>query len=77
MPKWRTMSPENLIYGKNFKNTTRQDSYGRYIVTIPFKMDFPNQLPLGSSKRNELSQFISNNASLLRKPLIKKNICRR
>ncbi|XP_065356180.1 uncharacterized protein LOC135950572 [Calliphora vicina] len=70
-PKRKIMSLYDRICEENYKRTTRRGTDGRYIVTLPFKPEFPEKLSLGSSKQNVRAQFLRTEASLLRKPQIK------
>ncbi|XP_061397608.1 uncharacterized protein LOC133333309 [Musca vetustissima] len=71
VPKRSILSPADKYCEENYKKTTRRDSNGRYIVTLPIKPEFFGQPNLGHSRANCLRQFIRNEASLLKKPNIK------
>ena len=70
-PKRKIMSTYDRICEENYLKTTRRGSDGRYIVTLPFKLEFPDKLSLGHSMENVRSQFLRNESSLMRKPIIK------
>ncbi|XP_037821723.1 uncharacterized protein LOC119610536 [Lucilia sericata] len=70
-PKRKLMSAHDRMCEDNYKKTTRRDSTGRYVVTLPFKPEFPETLTLGQSKQNVRAQFIRTESSLLRNPVIK------
>ncbi|XP_046808364.1 uncharacterized protein LOC124420197 [Lucilia cuprina] len=70
-PKRKLMSAHDRMCEDNYKKTTRRDSTGRYVVTLPFKPEFPGTLTLGQSKQNVRAQFIRTESSLLRNPVIK------
>ena len=70
-PKKKILSTFDKICEENYRKTTRRGSDGRYIVTLPFKTEFPQNLNLGISRTNVLKQFYRTESSLLRKPEIK------
>ncbi|XP_065356279.1 uncharacterized protein LOC135950678 [Calliphora vicina] len=70
-PKRKIISLYDRICEENYKRTTRRGTDGRYIVTLPFKPEFPEKLSLDSSKQNVRAQFLRTEASLLRKSQIK------
>ncbi|XP_075163297.1 uncharacterized protein LOC142235931 [Haematobia irritans] len=71
IPRRPLLSASDKFCEDNYKRTTRRDSEGRYIVTLPLKTDFCGQIDLGNSRTGCLRQFLRNEASLLRKPQIK------
>ncbi|XP_065354324.1 uncharacterized protein LOC135948797 [Calliphora vicina] len=70
-PKKKILTPFDKICEENYRRTTRRDSNGRYVVTLPFKTEFPQSIGLGSSKRNVTAQFLRTESCLLRKPEVK------
>ncbi|XP_075157736.1 uncharacterized protein LOC142231004 [Haematobia irritans] len=70
-PRGKSLSPSDRFCEENFVRTTRRDSDGRYIVTLPLKADFSAGGYLGESRANVLRQYLRNETSLLRKPDIK------
>ena len=72
LPKKKMLSPEDKFCEENYKQSTRRDHEGRYIVKLPIKPNCSDTLSLGESRTNVLRQFIRNESSLLRKPEVKK-----
>ncbi|XP_075167658.1 uncharacterized protein LOC142239771 [Haematobia irritans] len=70
-PLGKSLSPSDRFREENYVRTTRRDSDGRYIVTLPLKADFSADGYLGESRASVLRQYIRNETSLLRKPDIK------
>ncbi|XP_037820796.1 uncharacterized protein LOC119609875 [Lucilia sericata] len=71
VPQVRTMSNDDLFCENLYKSTTYRDNSGRFVVYLPFKSDFPNDLHLGHSRNSALAQFIRNETRLLRNPQYK------
>ncbi|XP_075150821.1 uncharacterized protein LOC142224928 [Haematobia irritans] len=53
-----------------FIRTTFRNSEGRYVVRLPFKEDFHNRSPLGSSRQMALGQYIRMEKSTSKNPEI-------
>ncbi|XP_073838563.1 uncharacterized protein [Musca autumnalis] len=71
IPKRKILSPSDQLCEDYYKRTTRRDSNGRYVVSLPLKTEIVGQVELGFSRANCLRQFLRNEASLLRKPQVK------
>ncbi|XP_059225708.1 uncharacterized protein LOC131997872 [Stomoxys calcitrans] len=71
LPRHREMSPDDFICEENYKNTTRRDSSGRYIVSLPFREGFPHSLGLGHSRKLAVAQFLRSEKRLLGTPDVK------
>lgn len=54
-----------------YRTTTYKNSDGRYVVSLPFRREFPNSLSMGSSRNIALSQFMRNETRLLKNPDLK------
>ncbi|XP_065369024.1 uncharacterized protein LOC135961453 [Calliphora vicina] len=63
-----TMSREDQFCEHLYKATTFRNNTGRFVVSLPFKSEFSNGLPLGHSRNSALAQFIRNETRLLRNP---------
>ncbi|XP_036322247.1 uncharacterized protein LOC118736259 [Rhagoletis pomonella] len=71
VPKPKITSPEDEICENLFKSTTTRARDGRYMVRLPFKPSFPEQIALGQSRTSALQQFLSMERSLLKKTDLK------
>ena len=56
-PKWKILSPFDQFCEENYKATTRSEPDGRYVVTLPFKPEFPQILSLGTSRSCVVRQY--------------------
>ncbi|XP_058987179.1 uncharacterized protein LOC131806656 [Musca domestica] len=70
-PKRKILSPSDRFCEENYVRTTRRDSEGRYIVTLPLKSEISAIGYLGESRANVLKQYYRNESSLLKKPELK------
>ncbi|XP_065362054.1 uncharacterized protein LOC135955625 [Calliphora vicina] len=66
-PKQILRSDEDTIVEHNFKQTTRRNETGRYIVTLPFK----KTEEIGSSRNIAMAQYLRMERMLSQKPEIK------
>lgn len=66
------MSEKDQFSETNFNKTTKRDSTGRVIVSLPFKKEFPKTIQLGQSKARAITQFLRNEARLLKNPELKR-----
>ncbi|XP_075162844.1 uncharacterized protein LOC142235477 [Haematobia irritans] len=66
-PRRGILSPSDKFCEENYVRTTRRDSEGRYIVTLPLKEELGPRGCLGKSRTTGLKQFYRNEASLLRR----------
>ncbi|XP_075157960.1 uncharacterized protein LOC142231228 [Haematobia irritans] len=64
----KTISDDDEYCESFFTQTTTRNSSGRYIVKLPFKSEYPRNLPLGPSRPIALIQFIRLEQSLKRNP---------
>ncbi|XP_075163179.1 uncharacterized protein LOC142235805 [Haematobia irritans] len=68
VPKKCKLSFEDKKCEEIFRSTTVRCPDGRYTVNLPFRSDLPFTLASDSSRYIALSQFLRNEASLIRKP---------
>ncbi|XP_075150668.1 uncharacterized protein LOC142224766 [Haematobia irritans] len=66
LPRKKQLSSEEQFCEENFEKTTKRDSSGRYVVTLPFKEDFRKTIKLGQSRGIAVTQFLRNESRLLR-----------
>ncbi|XP_059223520.1 uncharacterized protein LOC131997138 [Stomoxys calcitrans] len=72
IPKGTYMSESDRYCEVNFCRTTRRDSSGRFVVTLPFKPEYPTEIRLGESRKIALAQYIRNENRLSRDPQLKR-----
>ncbi|XP_046811894.1 uncharacterized protein LOC111689220, partial [Lucilia cuprina] len=68
LPRKNILSPSDQACEDLYTRTTKRDSKGRYIVSLPFKEEFPETLSLGNSRSSAMAQFFRNEARLIRNP---------
>ncbi|XP_050340593.1 uncharacterized protein LOC126767010 [Bactrocera neohumeralis] len=66
MSKERKLSEEDRYCEELYKKTTKRNEDGKYVVSLPFKKDYPVNISLGSSLKIAYSQFYRNEARLSR-----------
>ncbi|XP_075150742.1 uncharacterized protein LOC142224843 [Haematobia irritans] len=71
VPKVCTMSEEDRWCEELYLRTTYRNDNGRYVVSLPFKREYPKDLQLGLSRNNAISQFKRNESRLMRNPELK------
>lgn len=69
--KLKHPSPSDMFCERNYRATNVRSSEGRYVVTLPFKSEFPQTMQLGESRSYVLKIFCRSENSLLRKPSVK------
>ncbi|XP_059217691.1 uncharacterized protein LOC131994814 [Stomoxys calcitrans] len=72
IPQKRVLSQDDRFCEELYQRTTKRNLEGRYVVSLPFKQDYPDKLCLGQSKSNAMAQFFRNEGRLLRNPELKK-----
>ncbi|XP_059224813.1 uncharacterized protein LOC131997647 [Stomoxys calcitrans] len=70
IPEEIQQSEEDLECEQIYKDTTQRQDNGRYIVRLPFKKEFPQQMSLGSSRRTALGQFFRMEKTLKNSPAL-------
>lgn len=68
IPSERPLSKEDEYCEQLYQQSTVRNQEGRYIVKLPFKSSFPNDLSLGNSRSLALAQYIRMEHSLKAKP---------
>ncbi|XP_041452302.1 uncharacterized protein LOC121405528 [Drosophila obscura] len=69
LPAVRAEESSDSVCEDNFIQTTRRDSSGRYMVSLPFRN--PECVDLGHSRSIALTQFLKNEGRLQRNPPLK------
>ncbi|XP_036337045.1 uncharacterized protein LOC118747130 [Rhagoletis pomonella] len=70
IPKKGSMDAVDIYCERLFKATTKRNDGGKYIVSLPFRQDFPNNVCLGPSLTSACSQFYRNEPRLAKKPVL-------
>lgn len=70
-PKVAKFTAEDEYCEELYKRTTKRNSDGRYIVSLPFKPQYLTDSGLGVSRERALRQFSRNETSLTRNPVLK------
>ncbi|XP_052753934.1 uncharacterized protein LOC128201320 [Galleria mellonella] len=64
--KEKKLSEEERYCEELYKETTKRNEDGKYVVSLPFRKDYPVNISLGSSLKIAYSQFYRNEARLSR-----------
>ncbi|XP_036342389.1 uncharacterized protein LOC118751681, partial [Rhagoletis pomonella] len=72
IPKKRSMNADDIYFERLFKATTKRNDGGKYIVSLPFRQDFPNNVCLGPSLKSACSQFYRSETRLAKKPVLQR-----
>lgn len=64
----RPQSKEDQYCESLYQKTTYRDSNGRYVVKLPFKVEYPQDLYLGFSRYAALAQYIGQEVIMSKKP---------
>ncbi|XP_017490770.1 PREDICTED: uncharacterized protein LOC108378971 isoform X1 [Rhagoletis zephyria] len=68
LPRDKTATAEEAKCEELYKRTTQRNPDGRYIVSLPFKAEFPADINLGPSLKIAFSQFYKNETRLRKNP---------
>ncbi|XP_075155898.1 uncharacterized protein LOC142229241 [Haematobia irritans] len=71
LPRKTFMSPSDKFCEDLYCSTTTRNEYGRYVVSLPFKEEFLQNMDIGRSRSGALAQFLRNESRLLRTPHFK------
>ncbi|XP_036340730.1 uncharacterized protein LOC118750102, partial [Rhagoletis pomonella] len=70
VPKKKSLNDDDTYCEELFKATTERNAEGKYIVSLPFKKDYPNNISLGPSLKGACFQFYRNETRLARNPVL-------
>ncbi|XP_065370748.1 uncharacterized protein LOC135962783 [Calliphora vicina] len=70
-PQASKTTPEDDYCEDIFKKTTKRNSEGRFVVSLPFKPQYITETHLGSSREKASRQFLRNEISLQKNPKLK------
>ncbi|XP_065365492.1 uncharacterized protein LOC135958516 [Calliphora vicina] len=71
VPQATRWSEREEICEELYRTTTYRNPDGRYVVSLPFRREFYNEVTLGDSRHSALSQFMRNETRLLKNPQLK------
>ncbi|XP_065370916.1 uncharacterized protein LOC135963067 [Calliphora vicina] len=71
VPKKPRLSEEDLHCENVYQSTTYRDDSGRFVVSLPFRREYPEDINIGSSRHIALSQFLRNESRLMKNPQLK------
>ncbi|XP_059222451.1 uncharacterized protein LOC131996706 [Stomoxys calcitrans] len=71
LPRKTFLSRSDQYCEDLYAATTTRDKEGRYMVSLPFREGFPEDVNIGHSRNCAMAQFIRNEARLLRNPVFK------
>ncbi|CAD6997982.1 unnamed protein product [Ceratitis capitata] len=71
VPSKKPITPEEAFCEHLYTNTTTKENNGRYVVALPFKQNFPEDVNLGYSRNSAVQQFLRSEAALARRPELK------
>ncbi|XP_036346660.1 uncharacterized protein LOC118755979, partial [Rhagoletis pomonella] len=67
----RKITPEDAFCEELYAKTTTRNEQGRYVVALPFRREFPDEIILGLSRTGAARQFLRSEAGYIRKPELK------
>ncbi|XP_017469963.1 PREDICTED: uncharacterized protein LOC108361744 [Rhagoletis zephyria] len=70
IPRKRILNDDDTYCEELFKATTTRNVDGKYVVSLPFKKEFPKAVCLGPSLKSACSQFYRNEVRLAKKPVL-------
>ncbi|XP_054742580.1 uncharacterized protein LOC129247471 [Anastrepha obliqua] len=72
IPKKERQTEDDVYCEELYRTTTQRNQDGKYVVTLPFKRDFPSTIKLGPSLKSACSQFFRNETRLAKNPSLQK-----
>ncbi|XP_059225279.1 uncharacterized protein LOC131997762 [Stomoxys calcitrans] len=76
VPEEPQESEEDMECEKIYIKTTVRREDGRYVVRLPFKKEFPQEISIGSSRRSALGQFFRMERTLWNSPALSEEYTR-
>lgn len=76
LPKNKNLSENDEYCEKLYRETTKRNKDGKYVVSLPFRQDYPENLGLGGSLKRACSQFYRNETRLMKNPDLGKEYMR-
>ncbi|XP_065362180.1 uncharacterized protein LOC135955751 [Calliphora vicina] len=71
VPKRPRLSAEDAYCENIYQSTTYRNSSGRFVVSLPFRQEYPDDINIGPSRHIALSQFLRNEFRLMKNPPLK------
>ncbi|XP_036327139.1 uncharacterized protein LOC118739735 [Rhagoletis pomonella] len=72
IPKNKSLNEDDKYCEELYQKTTIRNNEGKYIVSLPFRKDFPGNISLGPSLERACSQFYRNETRLAKDPVLQK-----
>ncbi|XP_036342578.1 uncharacterized protein LOC118751859 [Rhagoletis pomonella] len=72
IPKNKSLNEDDKYCEELYQKTTIRNNEGKYIVSLPFRKDFPGNISLGPSLKRACSQFYRNETRLAKDPVLQK-----
>lgn len=71
LPRKKFLTPSDQSCEDWYIRTTRRNSEGRYMVSLPFIDEYPDDITIGHSRTVAMAQYFKNEARLLRSSELK------
>ncbi|XP_046808485.1 uncharacterized protein LOC111690866 [Lucilia cuprina] len=71
VPRRPRLSVEDLHCETVYQSTTYRNISGRFVVSLPFRQEYPDDIHIGPSRHIALSQFLRNEARLMKNSPLK------
>lgn len=71
LPRKKFLTPSDQSCEDLYIRTTRRNSEGRYMVSLPFIDEYPDDITIGHSRTVAMAQYFKNEARLLRSSELK------
>ncbi|XP_054746099.1 uncharacterized protein LOC129250501 [Anastrepha obliqua] len=75
-PRKERQTEDDVYCEELYRTTMKRKQDGKYVVTLPFKRDFPSNIKLGPSLKSACSQFFRNETRLAKNPSLQKEYTR-
>ncbi|XP_036345828.1 uncharacterized protein LOC118755085 [Rhagoletis pomonella] len=72
IPKIKSLNEDDQYCDELYRKTTRRREDGKYVVSLPFRQEFPANICLGPSLKKACSQFFRNETRLAKDTVLQK-----
>ncbi|XP_017480692.1 PREDICTED: uncharacterized protein LOC108369973 [Rhagoletis zephyria] len=72
IPKNKNLNEDDKYCEELYRKTTERNPDGKYVVSLPFRQEFPANICLGPSLKKACSQFFRNETRLTKDPVLQK-----
>lgn len=76
IPRSKTRTADEEYCEEIYKATTTRSDTGRYVVTLPFRQNFPVDISLGCSRKSAFSQLFRSEGRLSKDPSLREEYTR-